>query len=80
MRFLLAALAWVTVALCQSNSTSNTSNFFTGTMTVAGDTPGGSQRIPKVSNRVVLLTMNELSYNTYFSLSMNYNISSFGDY
>ena len=77
MKLLLTVLSWLAAVVL---SQVNTSNFYTGTITVAGSQEISSQRIPRISDPVVLLTLNELSYNTIFSLSMQYNISSFGDY
>lgn len=75
---LLLTLYWLLVA---AYADSPTANFFSGTMTmVSGDPMGGSQRVPRIENPVVILTLNELTYNTYFSLSMAYNITPFNDY
>lgn len=61
---------------CQQNPL----NYYTSTMTVTGEMAGGTQRIPRIPDPVVILALNELSYNTYFSLAIAQDIANFGDY
>lgn len=54
-------------------------NFYQGLMAFTDKDSTASQRVNHINNSILILTLNQVEYNTYFSLIMKESLTSFGN-